>query len=100
MNNKESSVGANSEPPHDKDGEKELSLPGRALNKLHNVQRASAIPSLPEYFPGANERVRSVEIERGDQALEEMYDGPRDSFLDEGVIVVHLPEEGPGSPSK
>lgn len=58
-----------------------------------NPFRPGSLPSLPGYFPGANERVEGIEVPSGGDhtSLEEDRDEP--AFLDSGRMKISLPSK-------
>lgn len=53
--------------------------------------RPGGVPSLPEYFPGANERVSGLEIVSEQESTSLVEDRPDASFLETGRIQISLP---------
>ena len=57
--------------------------------------RPGGIPSLPEYFPGANERVTGIEIAAEADSTSLMEERTDPSFLETGRMeIVLAPSEG------
>ncbi|MGO1976778.1 hypothetical protein [Brachybacterium tyrofermentans] len=56
-----------------------------------NPLRPGGVPSLPEYFPGANERVSGIEIASEPEGTSLVEDHPEASFLETGRIRINLP---------
>ncbi|MFC5297249.1 hypothetical protein [Brachybacterium tyrofermentans] len=66
-----------------------------------NPLRPGGVPSLPEYFPGANERVSGIEIASEQEDTSLVEDRPDASFLETGRIRIELPsdpEDGTATP--
>ena len=53
-----------------------------------NPLRPGGVPSLPEYFPGANERVSRIEIASEPEDTSLVEDRPDASFLETGRIRI------------
>ncbi|MGP5697264.1 hypothetical protein [Brachybacterium alimentarium] len=56
--------------------------------------RPGGIPSLPEYFPGANERVTGIEIAAEVDSTSLMEERTDPSFLETGRMEIVLPPSG------
>lgn len=56
--------------------------------------RPGGIPSLPEYFPGANERVTGIEIAAEADSTSLMEERTDPSFLETGRMEIVLPPSG------
>lgn len=61
-----------------------------------NPLRPGGVPSLPEYFPGANERVSGIEIASEQEDTSLVEDRPDASFLETGRIRIELPSDDVG----